>query len=225
MQLPRLERASLRDAVIRAIEDALLAGELRPGDRLIESDLAQRAGISRGPVREAVRQLVGEGVLVSYPSRGTFVTRWSPRAVEEAYSLRAVLERLATREAAQRITDDQIAQLEATVSEMDASARRRDVRDLVRLDVRFHEQLYAFCGHSLLQRTLSQLRRQLYSLMGIDEGFAAHRDEIAADHRRIVDLLRRQDPEAAGEAIAAHILAAGAEVVAQVRRMADEQLG
>ncbi len=225
MQLPRFERASLRDAVIRAIEEALLAGELRPGDRLIESDLAQRAGISRGPVREAVRQLVGEGVLVSYPSRGTFVTRWSPRAVEEAYSLRAVLERMATREAAQRITDEEIAQLAATVDEMEASARQGDIRQLVRLDVRFHEQLYALCGHTLLQRMLSQLRRQLYSLMGIDEGFVRHRDEIAEDHRSIVDLLRRRDPEAAGEAIMTHILTSGAEVVAQVRRLTDEQVG
>ncbi|MDI7276994.1 MAG: GntR family transcriptional regulator [Anaerolineae bacterium] len=225
MQVPRLERASLRDAVIRTIEDALLAGELRPGDRLIESDLAQRAGISRGPVREAVRQLVGEGVLVSYPSRGTFVTLWSPRAVEEAYSLRAVLERLAIREAAQRITDDQVAQLAATVDEMERCARQGDTRQLVRLDVRFHEQLYAFCGHTLLQRTLSQLRRQLYSLMGMDEGFALHRDEIATDHRLIVDSLRGRDPEAAGEAIAAHILASGAEVVAQVRRLASDEPG
>jgi DNA-binding GntR family transcriptional regulator len=222
MKAAQLQRESRRQAVMRTIEDALLSGELRPGDRLVEATLAQRAGISRGPVREAVRQLVGEGVLVSYPSRGTFVARWTPQAVEEAYTLRATLERLAMREAAVRITPAQIAQLLAIVAEMQWSARGLDSRQLVRLDVRFHQQIYAASGHALLQRTLSRLRRQLYGLMGMDRGFASHYDDIAGDHRALVDLLRKGDVEAAGEAVAAHVLAAGAEVVAQVKEMLDE---
>lgn len=217
MKVPPLKRKSLRDAVIQTIEEALLSGELQPGDRIIEADLAQQAGISRGPVREAIRQLVGEGVLTSYPSRGTFVTRWTPRAVQEAYSLRAVLEQLAIREAAQRVTPEEIAQLQATVDEMDRRAKADDVRALVRLDVQFHEQLYALSQHALLQRMLSQLRRQLYALMGLDQGFALHRAQIAADHQAIVDALRAGDAAQAAKAIATHVLAAGAEVAEQVQ--------
>ncbi len=221
MKVTQLKRESLREAVIRIIEDALLNGELQPGARLVETDLAEQVGISRGPVREAVRQLVGEGILVSYPSRGTFVTLWSPEAAEEAYTLRAVLERLAIQQAVGRITPGDIAELEATVDGMAESAGRGDIAALVRLDVRFHEQLYALSRHGLLQRILSQLRRQLYSLLGMDQGFALHRAEIAADHRVIVDLLKAGDGAAAAEAIAAHVLAAGAEVVEQIRGLAN----
>ncbi len=218
---PDLKHENLRDAVVRTIEEALLNGELQPGARIVEADLAQQAGISRGPVREAVRQLVGEGVLVSYPSRGTFVIRWTPQAVEEAYSLCAVLERLAVQRAAEHVTPEEIVQLQATVDEMRRRASLGDVRGLVRLDVRFHEQLYALSGHSLLQRMLSQLRRQLYCLLGMDQGFAIHHDEIAQEHQVIVDALRAGGATAAGEAIARHVLAAGAEVIEQVRSLAD----
>lgn len=217
MKIPQLKRESLRDAVVKLIEEALLNGELQPGNRIVEADLAQRAGISRGPVREAIRQLVGEGILVSYPSRGTFVTQWTPRAVEEAYTLRAVLERFAVEEAIKRITPDEIAQLQATVDEMERSAAENDIRALMRLDIRFHEQLYAFSGHSLLQEVLAQLRRRLYCLMALDQGYSVHRDETAGDHQRIVAALKTGDAAVAGEAIAAHILAVGAEVIEQVR--------
>jgi len=222
LKVPQLKRESLRDAVIRVIEEALLNGELRPGDRIVEAELARQAGISRGPVREAIRQLVGEGILVSYPSRGTFVTQWTPRAVEEAYTLRAVLERFAIQEAAKRITPEEIAQLQAAVDEMARRSRQDDIQTLTRLDVQFHEQLYIFSGHTLLQRTLSQLRRRLYCLMAMDRGFTAHRSEIAADHQLIVDALRAGDAAAAGEIIVTHILSAGAEVVEQVRDWSKE---
>jgi len=222
VKVPQLKRESLREAVIRLIEEALLNGELQPGDRIVEAELAQRAGISRGPVREAIRQLVGESILVSYPSRGTFVTQWAPQAVEEAYTLRAVLERFVIQEAIEHITPEDIAQLQVTVDEMDRSARLNDVKALVRLDVRFHEQLYALSGHSLLQRMLSQLRRRLYCLMAMDQGFADHRDEIAADHQSIIEALKAGDPTTAGEIIADHILTTGAEVVEQVRAWSKE---
>jgi DNA-binding GntR family transcriptional regulator len=222
MKVPFLKRENLRDAVIRLIEEALLMGELSPGSRIVEAELARQAGISRGPVREAIQQLVGEGVLVQYPSRGTFVVQWTPQAVGEAYTLRAVLERLAIQEAAKRATPEDIAQLQAIVDEMAVHARDGDNRALVRLDVRFHEQLYALSGHSLLQEVLARLRRRLYALMGMDEGYMLHKDEMARDHQRIVDALRAGDPALAGEVISAHILAVGAEVVEQVRRRTEE---
>ena len=222
MKVPQLKHKSLYDAVIRLIEEALLNGELQPGDRIIEADLAQQAGISRGPVREAIRQLVGEGVLVSYPSRGTFVTQWTPQAVEEAYTLRAVLERFAIQEAVKRVTPEDIAQLQATVDEMDRSGRLNDIRMLVRLDIRFHEQLYALSGHSLLQSMLSQLRWRLYCLLAMDRGFANHRDEIAADHQLIIAALKAGDATSAAQIITDHILTTGAEVVEQVREQSKE---
>jgi DNA-binding GntR family transcriptional regulator len=221
MNVSLLARQSLREAIIKLIEEALLTGELQPGSRIVETELAHNAGISRGPVREAIRQLVGEGILVSYPSRGTYITRWTPQAVAEAYSLRATLERLAIQEAIKRITTDDITQLQATVDRMARSASNQDIRALVQLDIRFHEQLYALSGHSLLQEVLARLRRKLYCLMAIDQGYSLHQDEIAQDHQRIVDALKTGDDTLAGEIIAAHVMEVGAEVVGQVRQRSE----
>ncbi|OGO65686.1 MAG: hypothetical protein A2Z45_05575 [Chloroflexi bacterium RBG_19FT_COMBO_55_16] len=221
MKASPLTRQSLREAIIKLIEEALLSGELHPGSRIVETELAHKAGISRGPVREAIRQLVGEGILVSYPSRGTFIIQWTPQDVAEAYTLRATLEKLAIQEAIKRITPDDIAQLQATVDNMAQSAINHDIRALVQLDIRFHEQLYALSRHSLLQEVLARLRRKLYCLMAIDQGYSLHQDEIAQNHQRIVDALKTGDYTLAGETIAAHVMEVGAEVVEQVRQRSE----
>lgn len=218
MDVRPLARASLRDAVMELIETALVDGQLQPGDRIVEMDIAARAGISRGPVREAIRQLVGEGILVSEPGRGTFVTRWSPRAVEEAYTLRSALERFAVEQALKCLTPADLDGLSAIVDQMDESAQKNDIRMLVRLDLQFHETLYRFSRHGLLQEALSQLGRRLHCLQAIDPGFVAFRDEIAADHKKLVDALSTGDPVLAGDAISQHILSIGAVVVEQVRK-------
>jgi DNA-binding GntR family transcriptional regulator len=222
MRVQRVSRESLRDAIVKVIEDALLSGELQPGDRIIEADLAQQAGVSRGPVREAVRQLVGEGILVNYPSRGTFVTRWTPDAVTEAYSLRAALEQLAIRQVVEHATPEDVARLQAIVDQMDSTARAGDAQALTRLAVDFHQQLYALSQHSLLQRTLSQLRRQLYCLLAMDRCFSIAPIRVVEDHRAIVEALRMGDAASAEAAITAHVLSAGAEVAEQVREILQD---
>jgi DNA-binding GntR family transcriptional regulator len=222
VQVPSLKRMNLNDAVVQLIEEALLAGELRPGDRIVETDLAQKAGISRGPVREAIRQLEGEGLLVTYPSRGTFVAEWTPKSVEEAYSLRATLERFAIQEAARHITPDAIAQLQAIVDEMRKRIHLGDTHTLSQLDAQFHEQIYSLSHHTLLQATLTQLRRRLYWLRSLDRGFVIRRDEIIAEHQRVVDALGERDFSKAAQALTDHILSVGADMVEQVQHNGAE---
>jgi DNA-binding GntR family transcriptional regulator len=218
MQVPSLKRVNLPDAIVGLIEDALLAGELKPGDRIIETDLAQKAGISRGPVREAIRQLEGDGILVTYPSRGTFVAQWTPKSVEEAYSLRATLERFAIEEAAKHITPDDIVQLQAILDKMRASIQRGDTQTLSQLDTRFHEQIYSLSRHTLLQATLTQLRRRLYWLRSLDQGFVVRHDEIIAEHQLVVDALKAGDIGRAAQALTDHILSVGVDMVEQVQQ-------
>ena len=118
LQIPRLENDSLRDRVLDAIEQALVSGALKPEDRVVEAEIAREAGISRGPVREAIQQLVGEGVLVSIPHRGTFVAGWTERDVVETYSMRALLESYAAALAMSRMNPDESPEMEAIVDEM-----------------------------------------------------------------------------------------------------------
>ena len=223
MKVPQFPHLSLRSRVLGLIENALLDGELQPGDRIIESEIAQKAGISRAPVREAIRELVGEGILVSYPSKGTFVSQWSPRAVEEAYTLRADLERFAVEQAIRQMSPDDIDRLQGIVHDMAEATRKGDTRALVRLDVRFHQMLWELSGHSLLQETLARLGRRLHCLQAIDVGFVVYRDEVAPDHQRLVDAVRTGDPTVAGEAMAAHVLSNGAVVIEQAKQWAEKR--
>ena len=215
MQVPSLKRVNLCDAVVRLIEEALLAGELKPGDRIVETDLAQKAGISRGPVREAIRQLEGEGILVTYPSRGTFVAQWTPKSVEEAYSLRAALERFAIQEAAKYITPADVARLQAILDQMRNCIQRGDSQVLSQLDTRFHELIYGLSRHSLLQTTVMQPRRRLYWLRSLDRGFVIRSNEIIAEHQRVVDALGERDFGKAAQALSDHILSVGVDMVEQ----------
>src|SRR5919199_1243198 len=96
-RLERLEPRALSRRIVDQLKRVIIAGELRPGDRVLETDLAEQLGVSRGPVREAFRQLEQEGLLVSYPHRGTFVASVPEDEIEEVYALRAQIEVYATR--------------------------------------------------------------------------------------------------------------------------------
>jgi DNA-binding GntR family transcriptional regulator len=217
MQIPTLKRESLQDAVARIIVEALITGELKPGDRINETELAQKAGISRGPVREALKQLEGEGILVSYPSKGTFVAKWTPKEVQEAYSLRANLEEFAVEQVIQHFKPEDIAELQLIVEKMSENAKVNNIKGLIQLDIEFHERFYVLSGHSLLQSMLSQLRRRLYALHAMDQGYAVFKDQIAMDHQEIIDALIGGDPKIAGEVIKRHILKIGEQVTEQIQ--------
>src|SRR3954469_14550899 len=96
-RLERLEPRALSDRLVDPLKRVIIAGELRPGDRVLETDLAEQLGVSRGPVREAFRELEQEGLLISYPHRGTFVATLPEDEIEEVYALRAHLEGYAAR--------------------------------------------------------------------------------------------------------------------------------
>lgn len=213
----RLQRDVLRDGVLAAIEQALFSGQLRPGDRVVETDIARQTGISRGPVREALQQLVGEGVLVHHPYRGTFVAEWSARDVGEVYGLRAVLEGYSVRLALMHMTDDEFGELENIVEEMCERAREGDGEEVSRLDILFHKRLYDFSDHQLLGDTLSGLRRKIGMLVAIDRELTSDLVQLAENHRMLLEALRAGDPVDAEEVFRQHIVEVGDALVARMQ--------
>lgn len=217
-----LKRESLSDAVVRIILDALLAGELVPGSRIVEADLAEKTGISRGPVREALRQLEGEGILNSTPSHGTYVTNWTAETVRDAFSLREMLECFAIERAVKRVTPEEISMLRRTVTEMADSAEKSDLTGMLRADTRFHEQLFGMSGSPLVQRMLNQLHRQLYSIMAMNATFAQNRAVMASQYAAIVDCIEKGDVQGASTSLAEHIRTSGNVVVDQLKALTPE---
>lgn len=220
LRIGRIERQSLRDRVLDEIERALISGALKPGDRVVEAEIAREAGISRGPVREAIQQLVGEGILVSVPNRGTFVARWTERDVAETYSMRALLESYAAALAMSHMTPDESAELEAIVDGMFLQAEEENAAELFELDLRFHHRLYELSQHEMLGHTLGDLRRRISMLVNIDATTSPDLVEYAQNHRMLLQALRTGDRDHVEHAFREHIVAAGD---ALIRRMHEEK--
>lgn len=212
-----LEPSGLRDQVLDAIERALLTGALQPGDRVVEADIAREAGISRGPVREAVQHLVAQGILTHVPNRGTFVTRWTEADVLETYSLRALLESYAVRLAMASITPAVLAQLDELIQAMCQRAHDGDALEVYHLDVQFHHRLYELSGHRLLSQMVYQLERRIYMLISLDATTTQNLVSYAENHEQLLKAVQSGDPDFAEKLFREHILEVGQALVQRMR--------
>ncbi len=202
----------LREDVREYLRDAILHGQLKPGEQIVETRLARQFGISQGPVREALRELEQIGLVEHRARRGTFVREITRSGAWEVYTLRAHLEVMAVRLAAERLTDDDLTTLERLIDEMVEAGRKGDRQRLTWCDVRFHELLCECSGHQLLLRTWRGVNPLSWTLFTLT--ILRDRDlvEIAERHRPILEALRARDPDAAERAINDHILQLGKDV-------------
>jgi DNA-binding GntR family transcriptional regulator len=202
----------LRQEVVHAIERALLNGTLAPGQRLLETDIARQMGISKGPVREALRQLEQLGLVVSYPQRGTFVAEITPTVASQAFSLRTVLESYAARLAIARLEDSDLLRMEEIIGQADALPPEEG-RLLKRadLDLAFHDEIYRLSGHRLLQEAWGNLRAKIRVLLvatgvlGVADPQTGRPQAYSRGHAPILQALRARDAAAAEAAIARHL--------------------
>lgn len=188
-----------------------MSGHYRPRERLIEQDLARELGVSRTSLREALRRLVAEGLLVVIHRRGTFVVELSEDDLKEIYSLRLALEVLAVETLIETITPAQIKELRDLLVEMGQPLAPTDIRTRVDRDLRFHEAICRFSGHSRLFAIWSKMGDQLRSYFATDYRLG---DEpgIVETHRALLDCIEARDKEAALATLRQHILEAAARV-------------
>jgi DNA-binding GntR family transcriptional regulator len=198
---------TMAERAARLIEDAIVRLDLAPGLPLKEQDLAERFGLGRTPVREAVQRLVGDGLLVVYPRKGMAVAPINPLDLLLALDARAPLERLAAAAAARRADPAQRARLLATARSIAAAAGAGDVARYLHEDHRFDQQLAEACGNPFAARALAPLqtmaRRAWYY-------FSRERDLAgsAARHLALAEAIVRGDEagaDAAAEALVAHV--------------------
>lgn len=162
------ERSTLVIKVADQIRSAIKSGKLQPGERLIETDLANDMQISRHPIREAIRYLEKEGLVTTTPFKGAKVTTFSEQDLEEFYTLRLALEELAIRTLVKNLDDDKIKKLELSLKEMKRLADKGELKKYVEADLAFHGRICELCGH---QRLL-QIWRTLEPQMGLFVMFA-----------------------------------------------------
>lgn len=157
----RISQEPLHKEIAAAIRNAVIKGDFRPGERLIEAELSERLGVSRAPLREALKQLVAEGLLINVSRRGTTVVELMEKDIREIYSLRTALETLAVELITPTITPGQLQPFEELIQQMRAAANSQDISAIVDLEMRFHEQLCRASGHSRLLAAWNLMGGQL----------------------------------------------------------------
>lgn len=207
-RLERLEPRALSRRIVDQLKRVIIAGELRPGDRVLETELAEQLGVSRGPVREAFRQLEQEGLLVSYPHRGTFVATVPEDEIEEVYALRAHLEGYAARRVVIERRDEALAVLGDLLEQMLEAAAARDLPAVADIDLQFHDTLLELSGYQGLHRIWRSMdglvRARTYATLALP-GREELIEYTAGSHRPIVDAIRTGDPDAVDAAVKHHI--------------------
>ena len=195
----------LRHDVYEALREAILLGRLAPGQRIVEAEVARQMGISRGPIREAIRQLEQDGLLEYHPRRGAVVSSLSLERIIDAYTARAALEALAARLASQRLTAPGIARLTHLLDAMRGYAQQEDFDRLLQADVQFHELICELSGNRILLRLWKSIGPHAWTLFSgaHQRGYSLH--DLAERHQDVLAALQAGDPERAAEVAAAHI--------------------
>lgn len=204
-QIDMNEYLPLRDVVFNTLRQAILKGELKPGERLMEIQLAQKLGVSRTPVREAIRKLELEGLVLMIPRKGAEVAEITAQDLEDVLEVRSALEELAVRDACEHITEEQLCDLAKAAEEFQRCLGEPDIVASVHADMHFHEIIYGATNNRRLLQILNNLREQMYRYrMEYLKDKRTHQT-LLDEHEAIREALKNHDKEKAGEAIHIHI--------------------
>lgn len=188
-----MARVTAQDAVLSALRDDILTGILAPGDQLVQEGLAERYGVSRVPLREALKMLESEGQVVYHPHRGYFVAELSVDDLREVYRLRALLEDTALREAIPTLDDGDITVIGDLCADIVDAAVRDDVISMAEANRRFHFALFDAAGMPRLSRLLRQLWDATDAYRALYYQGSRNREQVMAEHEQMVQALRRRD--------------------------------
>lgn len=204
-QLQMNDYLPLRDVVFHTLRQAILRGELKPGERLMEIHLAQKLGVSRTPVREAIRKLELEGLVRMIPRKGAVVAEITISDLEDVLEVRMALEELAVKLACRMLTPEQLDEIGGLADEFEQTLYGEDVGACAQADMRFHEAIYAATGNGRLVQILNNLREQMYRYrMEYLKDRDAHQ-QLVQEHAEILEALADRDVERALEASGRHI--------------------
>lgn len=200
---------SLRGRVFQKLRDDILKSEYQENEELRESTLGKKLGVSRTPVREALRQLELEGLVKIIPNKGAYVTGITGKDVKDIYLIRSLLEGLCARWATEHITEEQIEKLEEILllSEFHAQKKQKDTPDqVVELDGKFHEVLYEASNSRILEHVLSDFHKYVQMARQASVGREHRVEKSIQEHREILEAIKAKDAKRAEQLANEHIL-------------------
>lgn len=205
-------RKPLGQHVFENLKQAIIQGDVAPGDRLVENRIAEAMEISRTPVREAIHKLEREGFLRKLPHGGFAVVGITPEDIEETFGIRCVLERYAARLAAINHREEELKPLEEKITEFQRCLDDGRMEDLPRINTAFHNLLYGLCRSPRLVKMISDLRDQIYRFRRIILQVEQMARVSNEDHRRMLRAIRERDVEKVEDLVEEHIMR-GKEIV------------
>ena len=195
----------LRDVVFNTLRQAILRGDLQPGERLLEIHLADKLGVSRTPIREAIRKLELEGLVLMIPRKGAVVAEITEKSLRDVLEVRRALEELAMKLACERISDEEIEELKVAAGEFENALKTGDVTVYAEADVKFHDIIYRTTDYQRLIQLLYNLREQMYRYRVEYLKRDDSHDTLLEEHQHIIEALERKDLEEAVKTICTHI--------------------
>jgi DNA-binding GntR family transcriptional regulator len=212
---PVISPSSLEKIAYDAIKEAIQTFRFKPGESLVENDLAHQLNISKTPVREAMSRLEKEGFITKVPYKGYYVTGISHQAIVNMFDIRSVLEGLAVRLATPRFTEEEIISAKVLISEHRKAVHAENILEASRLNRRFHEMIIQCSGNERLIHMLNNLEDHIQRYRTLSNYQSGRLEKSVDEHARILEAIVNRDGVAAEEASRAHILSVSDDLAIQ----------
>lgn len=200
------DKYSLRGRVFNRLREDILSGKYATNEELREISIGAEMGVSRTPVREALRQLELEGLVKIVPNKGAFVTGISEKDIHDIYHIRSYLEGLCAKWACEHITKEQLEQLEETIYLSEFHTRKQHMDQVVELDNKFHEIIYEASESKMLRHVLSDFHQYVERVRRISLGDVSRAEKSNEEHTKILEAIRKKDGELAERLSHEHII-------------------
>lgn len=224
LQIDMDEFLPLRDVVFNTLRRAILTGQLKPGERLMEVHLANRLGVSRTPIREAIRKLELEGLVLMIPRRGAEVARITEKSLKDVLEVRRALDVLSAELACERITEEDTKRLWEAYQKFEKAAEEGDASVIAQADVAFHDIIVEAGGNLRLQQLVNNLSEQMYRYRFVYIQEKSRHDNLVAEHREIYESIASRDKERAAGAAQLHIDNQEKAIIQQIRMENESRL-
>lgn len=207
----------LRDVVFQTLRKAILTGELKPGERLMEIHLANKLGVSRTPIREAIRMLELEGLVTMIPRRGAEVAQITEKSLRDVLEVRRALDALCAELACQRISEEEKVKLKAACLAFEKATKTKDSTLIAEADVALHDIIVAATGNNRLVQLVNNLSEQMYRYRFEYIKDESQHERLIEEHRMIYESILNKDCETAARVAKIHIDNQETAVIKQIR--------
>ena len=212
----------LREVVFQTLRQAILKGELKPGERLMEVALAERLGVSRTPIREAMRKLELEGLVVMVPRKGAQVASITEKDLTDVLEVRITLENFAIEKACSRMTEEEMDRLWLASKQFEKAIQEGDLVRIAEADQSFHEIIYQASDNARLIQVLNNMREQIYRYRLEYLKDEMSREKLLNEHRSLTNAIRSRDAEAAQKVSFQHLENQRRAIIRSIREREKE---